>query len=131
MISLVLFLTMTPNQSPAPNIVAHIHRLLLETYAERHCPSDEVPDLDVLTKCVREKPAFDAGLPVCIIGAGLAGLYTAMIFESLGINYQIIEANKEERLGGRMVTHKFPNGGKEDYVVREIRLRLRWVQTSA
>ena len=121
---------MAQNQSPAPNIIAHVHRLLLETYVEKHAPSEEGPDLDVLTKRAQKK-LTDTELPVCIIGAGLAGLYTAMIFESLGIKYQIIEAKEEARLGGRLITHKFPNGGKNDYVVREIHLRLRWVQTSA
>ena len=115
---------MAPNQSPAPNIIAHVHRLLLETYVEKCHLSEEGPDLAVLTERAREQ-LIDTDLPVCIIGAGLAGLYTAVIFESLGIKYQIVEANKKERLGGRMVTHKFPNGGKDDYVVREIHLCLR------
>ncbi|KAF5392271.1 hypothetical protein D9757_001577 [Collybiopsis confluens] len=44
-------------------------------------------------------------LPVGIIGAGCAGLYTAMILDSLGINYEIIEGSG--RHGGRILTHVF------------------------
>ena len=67
--------------------------------------------------------AYDDGdrpapnLPVGIIGAGMAGLYTAMIFESLGIKYQIVDANFEHRVGGRLFTYRFPNGGHYDYFV--------------
>ena len=46
---------------------------------------------------------------VCIIGAGMAGLYTAMILDSLGIQYDILEASN--RVGGRVFTHKFRNDG--------------------
>ncbi|KAF9648704.1 hypothetical protein BDM02DRAFT_3260885 [Thelephora ganbajun] len=53
--------------------------------------------------------------PVCIIGAGMAGLYTAMIFESLGIPYQIVDTNTRERIGGRIFTYRFPGGGTYDY----------------
>ncbi|KAF9645107.1 amine oxidase [Thelephora ganbajun] len=54
-------------------------------------------------------------LPVCIIGAGVAGLYTAMIFESLGIPYQIVDADTKDRVGGRLFTYYFPDGGPYDY----------------
>jgi len=43
--------------------------------------------------------------PICIIGAGTAGLYAAMILESLGISYEILEANN--RIGGRLYTYRF------------------------
>ncbi|EAL71868.1 hypothetical protein DDB_G0271476 [Dictyostelium discoideum AX4] len=51
-------------------------------------------------------------LTVGIIGGGIAGLYAgmlfikSMIFDDLGIDYTILEANKE-RVGGRVYTHKF------------------------
>ncbi len=50
---------------------------------------------------------------VCIIGAGVAGLFTAMIFDYLNekyevnVGYEIVECNKPERLGGRLYTHYF------------------------
>ncbi|PHH90838.1 hypothetical protein CDD83_2504 [Cordyceps sp. RAO-2017] len=45
------------------------------------------------------------GLKVGIIGAGAAGLYTALLLESLGVDYEILEAS--ERVGGRIYTHRF------------------------
>ncbi|QRV96286.1 hypothetical protein RhiJN_24304 [Ceratobasidium sp. AG-Ba] len=44
-------------------------------------------------------------LKVCIIGAGISGLYSAMILDSLGMDYDIIESNT--RVGGRIYTHRF------------------------
>ncbi|KAF9649823.1 hypothetical protein BDM02DRAFT_3094095 [Thelephora ganbajun] len=54
-------------------------------------------------------------LPVCIIGAGTAGLYTAMIFESLRVPYRIVDASTRDRVGGRLFTYRFPGGGPYDY----------------
>jgi hypothetical protein len=47
----------------------------------------------------------DVPLKVGIIGAGAGGLYTAILLESLGIDYDIIEAS--DRVGGRIFTHRF------------------------
>jgi len=44
-------------------------------------------------------------LAVGIIGAGAAGLYAAIILDSLGIKYEILEGS--ERPGGRLFTHRF------------------------
>lgn len=52
---------------------------------------------------------------VCIIGAGVAGLYIAMILDDLAIpnlTYQIVEASS--RIGGRIYTHYFSDD-KHDY----------------
>ncbi|KAF8879929.1 L-amino acid oxidase [Infundibulicybe gibba] len=51
-------------------------------------------------------PEHLAKLPVGILGAGAAGMYTAMILDSLGIKYEILEASG--RFGGRLYTHRFP-----------------------
>ncbi|KAK2462139.1 hypothetical protein APHAL10511_005837 [Amanita phalloides] len=45
--------------------------------------------------------------PVGILGAGAAGLYTALILESLGIPYKILEAQGD--VGGRLFTYRFPD----------------------
>ena len=50
-----------------------------------------------------------------IIGAGCAGLYTAMILESLGLDFEIIEASN--RIGGRLHTRKM-GARPNDYYVR-------------
>ena len=59
---------------------------------------------------------------IAIIGAGCAGLFTAMIFDhlkeefGLDVEYHMLEANKEKRLGGRLFSHYF-TGNTGDYPV--------------
>ena len=43
----------------------------------------------------------NTGLKVCIISAGIAGLYTALLLDTSGIEWKIIEAHPS-RLGGRL-----------------------------
>ena len=55
--------------------------------------------------------------PVCIIGAGAAGLFTALMLDSLNIPYVIYEAS--DRYGGRMFTYNgFRDAAPYDYIVR-------------
>ncbi|KAI9723444.1 MAG: hypothetical protein M1828_004174 [Chrysothrix sp. TS-e1954] len=65
-------------------------------------------------------------LKVGIIGAGCAGLFTAMIFDHLkeeyhlDVEYEILEAASEDRLGGRLFSyyfkeHEVKNPGPHDY----------------
>ena len=56
--------------------------------------------------------AYKGNLKVGIIGAGFAGLYAALILDSLGIDFELIEANKEH-IGGRAFTYYFGNLGKK------------------
>jgi monoamine oxidase len=49
-----------------------------------------------------------------IVGGGIAGLYTAYILKSLGIDYEILEANPD-RMGGRIYTHHFSTDIAHDY----------------
>ena len=67
---------------------------------------------------------IDRPLKVGIIGAGCAGLFTALIFEhlketcDLNVEYEILEANSEDRLGGRLFSYYFKdvkNPGVHDY----------------
>lgn len=51
--------------------------------------------------------------PVGILGGGMAGLYTALILQSLKVPFQIIEGTN--RVGGRCFTYKFEEGGEYDY----------------
>jgi hypothetical protein len=48
---------------------------------------------------------------VCIIGAGAAGLYTAMMLKFLGIDFDIVEAS--DHVGGRCATHSFNGYGPD------------------
>ncbi|KAI4086812.1 MAG: hypothetical protein LQ344_007249 [Seirophora lacunosa] len=56
--------------------------------------------------------AFPTDAKVCIVGAGIAGLYSAMILDHLSIPYDILEA--APRPGGRILTHYFSTK-KHDY----------------
>lgn len=47
----------------------------------------------------------DVPLKVGIIGAGAGGLYTALLLDSLGIDYDLLEGS--DRVGGRVFTHRF------------------------
>lgn len=60
-------------------------------------------------------PRAQSSQPVGILGAGVGGLYTALILQSLNVSYEIIEAS--DRTGGRLFTHKFTDGGPFDYFV--------------
>jgi NADPH-dependent 2,4-dienoyl-CoA reductase/sulfur reductase-like enzyme len=61
-------------------------------------------------------PPQTSTLPVCILGAGAAGLYIAMMLDSLGINYDLMEGSG--RTGGRIFTYHFPkNPDKFQYFV--------------
>ncbi|KAG6371230.1 hypothetical protein JVT61DRAFT_9855 [Boletus reticuloceps] len=53
------------------------------------------------------------GKNVGILGAGIGGLYAALILDSLDIEYELLEAT--DHTGGRVSTYKFPGGGKYDY----------------
>ena len=75
-----------------------------------------------------------ASLSVGIVGAGASGLYAAILLQSLGIKYEILEAN--DRPGGRIWTHYFdPDTWKAsqagspeyyDYFVRLLRMKIFW-----
>lgn len=58
---------------------------------------------------LRDPTRFHVG----IVGAGMAGLYTAMILDSLEITYEIIEASN--RIGGRVYTHRFTDDPGDYY----------------
>ena len=108
--------------SLSPNVFAYGARHLLSQYHGQHMdiPDHSLSDL----KQVLHNPAPTADLPVGIIGAGMAGLYTAMIYESLGIDYQIIDADTPERVGGRLFTHHFSDvPGSYDYYVGRVHTR--------
>lgn len=73
-------------------------------------------------------------ITVGIIGAGVAGLFTAMLLEKaikdhgLNIKYEILEAETIEGghpVGGRLWTHRFSDSDN-DYYVR-LRSRLAWL----
>ncbi|KAG2068177.1 hypothetical protein BDR04DRAFT_1232918 [Suillus decipiens] len=55
----------------------------------------------------------------CIIGAGVAGLYIAMILKELDILFDLVEAS--DRAGGRLYTHRFSEAPHDYYDVGAMR----------
>ncbi|KAG0695898.1 hypothetical protein DFH29DRAFT_1005025 [Suillus ampliporus] len=49
----------------------------------------------------------------CIVGAGVAGLYIAMVLKELGIPFDLVEAS--DRAGGRLYTHRFSEAPNDYY----------------
>jgi hypothetical protein len=82
-----------------------------DDYDAHHLPTDRtIPDDDHA-----KKPGSQGPMKVCIVGAGVAGLYIAMILEDLaipGLTFDILEA--DSRTGGRIFTHHF-SPTKHDY----------------
>ncbi|KAJ4135117.1 hypothetical protein NW768_004734 [Fusarium equiseti] len=71
-------------------------------------------------------------LEIGIIGAGVAGLFTALLFDWINekcenenlkfkIDYDIVEAAKMNRLGGRLYTHRFSYDAHDYYDVGAMR----------
>ncbi|EAU89602.1 L-amino acid oxidase [Coprinopsis cinerea okayama7 len=76
-------------------------------------PTIPGPYIDPGTLTPKPKPDPPSPYPVGIIGAGIAGLYTALMLDSLGIKYEILEGSG--RVGGRLYTHRFRNHGDGKY----------------
>ncbi|KAG8862108.1 hypothetical protein FRB96_002138 [Tulasnella sp. 330] len=74
-------------------------------------PGKQVPVEQGATHPNSPKPSSDT-LPICIVGSGAAGLYAALILQSLGLSYEILEAQPnnnpdDDRVGGRIYTYRF------------------------
>ena len=77
-------------------------------------------------------PKADGQIDVGIVGAGVAGLFTALLFDwlndhpdlkgkGLKINYDVLEAAGAQRLGGRLYTHHFSDEEHDYYDVGAMR----------
>ena len=88
------------------DIFAHFGRSIIQEY---------VSSVEKQEAFLPLPPRAVSDEPVGILGAGVGGLYTALILQSLNVSYEIIEASN--RTGGRMFTYKFSDGGFYDYFV--------------
>lgn len=99
-----------------PDIYAARARHTISKYHLKDSHQEILKGLPPLVEMLPMFPKIAEGLPVCIIGAGAAGLYTAMILESLGIKYRLLEAS--DHVGGRLFTYKaFKDAKPYDYYV--------------
>jgi len=102
------------NNTPVPST--------LSEFAFDYFPKSEVK------KFTGPKPSTRGKFKVGIVGAGCSGLFTAMIIDflnkkipGLDIKYDILEAAGEDRLGGRLYTHKFSEKEHDYYDVGAMR----------
>lgn len=73
---------------------------------------DSFPPGPPASPCDQDCQPPSPPLKVGIIGAGAAGLYSALLLQSLDIDFEILEA--DGRAGGRIYTHYFdPEGWKK------------------
>ncbi|KAJ0373669.1 hypothetical protein COL26b_008139 [Colletotrichum chrysophilum] len=108
---------------------------------ERKCFGEDAPKhatlqkrIAVISGAVKEKrdigltPPRHGHFKVGIVGAGAAGLFTALALDwindtierykgagKLKIEYEILEAASKDRFGGRLFTHHFSKDGTHDY----------------
>lgn len=85
----------------------HLHDLF-KSVAKWLIPKEilEEAQANDLINFMNDDPEDVTTKKVGIVGAGVAGLYAAMILQDLGVPYEILEA-EEEHVGGRLRTHYF------------------------
>ena len=109
---------MSSDTGPSPSARDHWARHLITEAFKKSLPATQFGEdgelidpgkIELLPPVSKDGPT-----KVCIIGAGAAGLFTAMLFDYLNatlfkkgfnVQYDIFEAGKE--VGGRLYTHEF------------------------
>jgi monoamine oxidase len=110
------------------DVYAHHARHLIQARHEQIIPFATSPGIpDLLSRAekgdapLKACPQHSDVIPVAvgILGAGAGGLYTALMLDSLGIPYEILESS--QRTGGRLFTHKFSDAEFDYYDVGAMR----------
>lgn len=111
----------------------HINKALIKRYNKYEAPQkgirpledhEELPEPPKLR--MPEIPSSDSAPSVCIIGAGAAGLFTALLFDYLnknvnGFNVQYDIFESQENVGGRLYTYNFSDTPHDYYDVGAMR----------
>jgi hypothetical protein len=109
-----------PNDRAPVDYLSYFY-LLKQCRLEEAAKRKQDVDFERLKKAVPPRPGTAAGVrpKIGILGAGAAGLYAAMLLESLKdelpYDIEILEASPD-RIGGRLYTHRFSakdENGKE------------------
>jgi hypothetical protein len=91
-----------------------MHTAKVQSPSQKADKGHLLPIVNASTKAV-DGVADVLSYRVGIAGAGVAGMFTALIFDYLNENYglevtyDIIEAVDEDNVGGRLYKYKFPN----------------------
>jgi NADPH-dependent 2,4-dienoyl-CoA reductase/sulfur reductase-like enzyme len=100
--------SLTPNPADDPKSFRTLYaQTIIQQYHESKGISQDTP---LPTPTLPVQPSR----PICIIGAGVAGLYAAIMLDFLRIDYEIIEAS--DRVGGRLFSKKLGEGRYEYFV---------------
>jgi hypothetical protein len=85
-----------------------------ETEAAGDLSDELLPCAETLRPAEGEKQEEQVkSFKVAIVGAGVTGLFTALLFDYLAdkfkleVEYEILESNVEQRVGGRLYTYQF------------------------
>ncbi|KAI5984065.1 hypothetical protein EDD15DRAFT_2177765 [Pisolithus albus] len=90
-------------------IIEDYHTFLAAKLPKPDTNKKQSVSFDISDELLRFFPDRKVG----ILGAGVGGLYTALMLDSLDIEYEILEAS--DHVGGRLSTYQFPEGQKYDY----------------
>ncbi|THU91424.1 FAD/NAD(P)-binding domain-containing protein, partial [Dendrothele bispora CBS 962.96] len=104
------------------DVFSHYARNIIQEYHDGIEPMLPAPMFTAFKARLNLLLADDiTGKGVGIVGGGVGGLYAAMMLQSLGIDYEILEATKE--VGGRLYTYRFDKkpGGHEYFDVGAMR----------
>ncbi|KAG8726925.1 hypothetical protein FRC11_014209 [Ceratobasidium sp. 423] len=100
----------------------YARRVLERYHSQLRIPVDEIPEYDTGEKAPKPMGSSTSDVTkinIGIVGAGIAGLYTALILDWLNRDkpqfiYDILEANPS-RVGGRLYTHHFKGKDAKEY----------------
>ena len=102
---------MSSKQSIRGHYAARIlEEYLTSLYNSKHSDQDrrgpvKLPDWHLPSRDAASREHTPPSGKLGIVGAGVAGLYLAMMCDFVGIDYEILEAS--DRVGGRVYTHHF------------------------
>ncbi|KAG8999540.1 hypothetical protein FRB90_012053 [Tulasnella sp. 427] len=96
------------------DIFSHHGRCIMENHMLHKLDNNNPIELPLPNT---DADTFDSGYTgkktVGILGGGVGGLYAAMMLESVGVPYEVLEAR--DRVGGRLFTYKFKDSDTYDY----------------
>ncbi|KAG8895450.1 hypothetical protein FRC01_012354, partial [Tulasnella sp. 417] len=98
---------------PLPDVYARYGQYIIEKHMLQKLDSDYPIEFPTPEAALPSKSGRPGNQTVGILGGGVGGLYAAMMLESVGVPYEVLEARG--RVGGRLFTHKFDNGDFYDY----------------